>query len=135
MKAALYALVPLVFLALPARAETVTVTVTEAECANFSAHTPDASVAYRPGVAADGSAVAPADLPGSGFTVTPPENIAIDIKIDPSRLPAGAGRYLGEATVGKVELKDGRVYYNGTEIDSGAGHAVAEACRKLRRKH
>lgn len=134
MKAAGFA-ASVLLLALPARAETVTVSVTEADCSHVVAYTPDASVAYRPGVSADGRPVAPADLPGTGFTVAPPESIAIDIKIDPSKLPAGAGRYLGESTVGKVELKDGKVYYNGTEVDSGAGNAVAEACRKLRRKH
>jgi hypothetical protein len=119
-----------VLAALPFSANAAKVTVTKEQCRNVVAHTPDASVAYQPGVTADGRSVAPADL-GGDFTVKPPESITIDIQIDPSKLPSGAGRYLGESTVGKVEYKNGRVYYNGQPVSSGTSHDVIEACKKL----
>ena len=118
-------------LTLPATAETLT--VTSKDCGHVVEHTPDASVAYQPGVAADGRQVAPADLNGS-FTVEPPKSITIDIQIDPAKLPANAGQYLSESTIGKVEVKDGKVYYNGQEINSGISNAVAAACRQLKKK-
>lgn len=123
--------------AAPALAETVRVTVTEADCANVTAHTPDASVAYRPGVTADGRQVAPADLSGSSFTVAPPEKIVIDIQIDLQKrlgIPANAGQYSTEGSLGKVTIENGRATYNGQELATGAQNAIAEACRELRRK-
>ena len=123
--------------AAPALAETVRVTVTEADCANVTAHTPDASVAYQPGVTADGRQVAPADLAGSSFTVAPPEKIVIDIQIDLQKrlgIPANAGQYSTEGSLGKVTIENGRATYNGQELATGAQNAIAEACRELRRK-
>ena len=121
----------------PAFAETGKVTVTEADCANVTAHTPDASVAYQPGVTADGQKVAPADLAGSSFTVTPPEKITIDIQLDLQKrlgIPANAGQYSTEGSLGKVTIENGRAYYNGQELATGAQNAVAAACRNLKRK-
>jgi hypothetical protein len=125
------------FAAAPVSAETVRVTVTEADCANFVAHVPDASVAYKPGVTADGRQVAPADLAGSSFTVTPPEKIVIDIQIDLQKrlgIPSNAGQYSTEGSLGKVTIENGKATYNGQELATGAQNAIAEACRELRRK-
>ena len=124
-------------LAFPAFAETAKFTVTEADCANFTVHTPDASVAYQPGVTADGQKVAPADLAGSSFTVTPPEKITIDIQLDLQKrlgIPANAGQYSTEGSLGKVTIENGRAYYNGQELATGAQNAVAAACRELKKK-
>lgn len=123
----------LLLLVAPAGAETTTITVTKAECRNVVAHTPDASVAYTPGVTADGRPVAPADL-GGGARIKVPESFSMQINIDLQErfgLPANKGQYMGELNAGKVEFKDGKLTYNGQELATGAQNAVAEACRKL----
>lgn len=120
---------------LAARAEQITVTASE--CDHVVAHTPDASVAYKPGVTADGRAVAPANLSGGSFTVEPPEKITIDINLDLQErfgLPANKGQYMGEAKIGEVVIENGRATYNGQPLATGAQHAIAEACRKLKAK-
>jgi hypothetical protein len=71
-----FAIPVLLVLAAPAGAETTTITVTTADCRNVVAHTPDASVAYTPGVSAYGKRVAPADL-GGGSTIKPPESFSM----------------------------------------------------------
>lgn len=127
--------IPVLFvLADPASAETTTITVTKADCRNVVAHTPDSSVAYTPGVTADGRRVAPADLAG-GARIKPPESFSIQINIDLQErfgLPANKGQYMGEVNAGKVEYKDGKLTYNGQELATGSQNAIAEACRKLK---
>ena len=126
----------LLVLAAPAGAETTTITVTTADCRNVVAHTPDASVAYTPGVSAYGKRVAPADL-GGGSTIKPPESFSMQINIDLQErfgLPANKGQYMGEVNAGKVEFKDGKLTYNGQELATGSQNAVAEACRKLQQQ-
>lgn len=118
----------------PARAATIT--VSKADCRHIVAHSPDASVAYTPGVTADGRAVAPANV-GGGYAVKPPESFTMDINIDLQErfgLPANKGQYMGEIKAGQVEIKDGKAFYNGQELATGAQNAVAEACRKLQQK-
>lgn len=130
----LFAIFSAIFAVLPAHAATVT--VTKNDCRHIVAHTPDASVAYTPGVTADGRAVAPADL-GGGYSVKPPESFSMDINIDLQErfgLPANKGQYMGEIRAGKVEIKNGRAFYNGQELATGAQNAVAEACRKLQQQ-
>lgn len=124
----------LLVLAVPVSAETTTITVTRADCRNVVAHTPDTSVAYTPGVTADGRRVAPADLPG-GSTIKPPESFSMQINIDLQErfgLPANKGQYMGEVNAGKVEYKNGKLTYNGQELATGSQNAIAEACRKLK---
>ncbi len=133
---ALIALFAVVTAVSAAHAETATVTVTEADCRHITVHTPDASVAYTPGSTADGSTVAPADLSG-GYRVKPPETFTMDINIDLQErfgLPVDKGQYMGEIKAGKVEIKDGRAFYNGQELATGAQNAIAEACAKLQKK-
>lgn len=123
-------------IALPAHAETATVTVTENDCRHIVAHSPDASVSYTPGSTADGRSVPPADLSG-GYKVKPPESFSMDINIDLQErfgLPANKGQYMGEIKAGKVEIKDGRAFYNGQELATGAQNEIARACRKLQKK-
>lgn len=126
----------LVLLAAPAAAETTTITVTKADCRNVVAHTPDASVAYTPGVTADGRRVAPADL-GGGSRIKVPDSFSMQINIDLQErfgLPANKGQYMGEINAGKIEFKNGKLTYNGQELATGSQHAIAEACRKLQRR-
>lgn len=130
----LHLLPALALLAFPAFAETIAVTA--ADCGHVVAHAPDPSVAYRPGVTADGRAVAPAELAG-GYAVRPPEKIVIDIKVDLQKrlgIPADASQYIGEAQLGQVVVENGRAFYNGQELATGAQNAVAAACRELRAK-
>ena len=78
----------------------------------------------------------PADL-GGGYRVKPPETYSMDINIDLQErfgLPANKGQYMGEIRAGKVEIKDGRAFYNGQELATGAQNAIAEACAKLQKK-
>ena len=70
------ALPVILLLAAPAGAETTTITFIKADCRNLVAHTPDASVAYTPGVTAYGKRAAPADL-GGGSTIKPPESFSM----------------------------------------------------------
>ena len=133
----IFALPLLLLVAAPAAAETTTITVTKADCRNVVAHTPDTSVAYTPGVTADGRRVAPADLPGSASVIKPPESFSMQINIDLQErfgLPANKGQYMGEVNAGKVEFKDGKLTYNGQELATGSQNAVAEACRKLQQQ-
>ena len=132
----LYALSALAVLTLPVYAKTATVTVTKADCSHIVTHTPDASVAYTPGVTADGRSVAPADLSG-GYRVKPPESFSMAINIDLQErfgLPATKRQYMGEIRAGKVEIKDGKAFYNGQQLATGAQNAVAEASAKLQKK-
>lgn len=122
-------------LALPAFAETRTITVTQADCRNLVMHRPDASVAYTPGVTADGWRVAPAELPGSGSGIKLPKSFSMPIRIDLQErfgLPVNKGRYMGELDAGSVKFKDGKVTYNGQELNTGSQNAIIRACRKLR---
>ena len=98
-------------------------------------HTPDASVAYTPGVTADGRRVAPAELPGSGSGIKLPKSFSMPVIIDLQErfgLPANKGQYMGELNVGNVEFKDGKITYNGQELYTGSQNAIIRACRKLR---
>lgn len=126
-----------IFAALLDRAHAATVTVTRDDCRHIVTHTPDASVAYTPGVDAYGRPVAPANL-GGGHSVKPPETFSMDINIDLQErfgLPANKGQYMGEIKAGRVEIKkDGRAYYNGQELATGAQNEIARACRELQKK-
>jgi hypothetical protein len=124
-------------LALPAQAETPTITVTKADCRKLVLHMPDASVAYTPGVTADGRRVAPAELPGSGSGLKLPESFSMPVRIDLQErfgLPANKGQYMGELDAGTVEFSNGKVSYNGQELAAGSQNAIAAACRKLQRR-
>ncbi|HSV29316.1 MAG TPA: hypothetical protein VLL76_07145 [Candidatus Omnitrophota bacterium] len=80
------AVLALAALALPAvaAAEEVTVSITAKDCARLLRHQPAADVAYQPGVGVKGRKVAPADLPGSGNTISVlPEVFEIPITISP----------------------------------------------------
>ena len=126
--------ISLLMLTFPALAAKVT--VTKNDCRNVVSHAPDASVAYTPGVTADGRSVAPADLNGS-YRVKPPETFSIDINIDLQErfgLPANKGQYMGELKAGKVEIKNGKAFYNGQELATGSQNAIAAACRELQKR-
>lgn len=84
---------------------------------------------YKPGIAADGGSVAPADVDG-GYAIEPREIYSFPVKIEP--LGHGNPRYSSDsslevATV-TIDTATGRVMVNGVDV-SGADRALAEACR------
>ncbi len=105
----------------------VTVTITAETCADLTEHVPDASVAYRPGVDADGDAVAPATL-GGGFEVEPPREINIPIQISPG--PASSLYSTSDTTIGQVTYRDGRVWYNGRPLQDEEAARISRLCQK-----
>ncbi|MGB5947855.1 MAG: hypothetical protein WBG82_00905 [Parvibaculum sp.] len=103
-------------------------------CAALATYLPNGEADYKPGVAADGSAVAPADL-GGGYGIEPRTQYTFQVRIAP--LGAANPKYSPDssfevATV-EIDTKTGRVSVDGAEV-SGAGHALAEACARQRRK-
>jgi hypothetical protein len=85
---------------------------------------------YVPGVAADGGAVAPADLPRDPSPITADD---ATIRIDSSLagrfgVPASGGTFGAKAIYGYVTVRDGRAYFNGKPLAPDASAALAEAC-------
>lgn len=94
----------------------------EETCRLVEIHRPDADVAYQPGVDANGNAVAPADLPGSGG-ITLPNEITIDLRVPLAELLGAdtppflndAGIDTGQVTVNR---QTGALFYNGQRLDA-----------------
>ena len=107
------------------------ITVSRKDCKRVTRYAPSADFAYTPGVDARGRKVAPADV-GGGSRIKIPDEISISIGIDlDEKYGLGAGRkYTGEATIGTVKVRGGRVYYDGKPIDEGDQAAIAAACKK-----
>jgi hypothetical protein len=107
------------------------ITVSRADCKRIARYAPSADVEYKPGVDARGRKVAPADV-GGGSQIKIPDEITIPIGIDlDEKYGLGAdGKYTGEATIGTVKVRGGRVYYDGKPIDEGDQAAIAAACKK-----
>lgn len=98
-------------------------------CAALAIYIPMGEADYKPGVAVDGSPVAPADIDG-GYAIEPREFYTFPVKIEP--LGRGNPRYSSDsslevATV-TVDPTTGHVTVDGRTV-SGADHALAEACR------
>ena len=123
--------IALVF-ALPAVAAAETLSVSRSECRKLVRHEPSADVAYRPGVDVRGRKVAPASL-GGGFQVAPPDEIEIPITVELDKTigAAASGLYKPEANFGKVVYRNGRAWYNGRPLETGASAEVVAACRRL----
>lgn len=89
-----------------------------------------ASAMYVPGIAADGSAVAPADLPQAPSPVAA-NGVPVEIQshlADQYGIPAPGGAYGGKAIIGYVTLKDGRAYLNGQPLAADAQAALTASC-------
>jgi hypothetical protein len=128
--------IPALILAVPCAAQTkppgaVTRTQTgQVEVTGVACSALMAGADYVPGVAADGSAVAPADLPRDPSPIT-----ADDAKIRISAslagrfgVPASGGDYGAKAIYGYVTVRDGKAYFNGKLLAPDANAALAEAC-------
>ena len=108
------------------------VTITRQDCATVVKHVPAPNVTYQPGRDVRGRPVAPADL-GGGNQIELPREINIDIGFnlaDKYGLGAG-GVYKGESVLGRVTVRDDRIFFNGKPLDERDRHAIAEACRKV----
>jgi hypothetical protein len=114
-----------------------TVTVSEADCARLTSHTPDSDVAYKPGVDVNGNAVAPADLNG-GVNIAMPKEFTIPITVDLQKklgLPADPNSYQTQNfSVGNVTVKeDGRAYFNGQPLQDDEAHRLSVLCQQQAR--
>ncbi len=102
-------------------------------CQAIQSHTPDASVAYVPGVDVDGQPVAPADLADSGSLTMSEQDISLDLRIPLSQffaIPAGLQPVIGDALigVGQVTLRDGTPYLGDKRLTGQEQNALAQAC-------
>lgn len=110
--------------------------LTSEQCRRLSRHVPDPGVSYQPGVDVRGRSVAPADLTDSGShaAIEPPETIVIPIEVDLFNrfgIPANPALFEGDAQVGEVLYKDGKLYFNGQRLADGASDEIALYCRDL----
>ncbi len=118
-----------------AAAQGATVAITKADCGYLVKHVPSADVAYQPGVDVNGNAVAPADLNG-GIQVVAPEDFTIDIEVELFErfgIPVDPDLFEATANIGKVEVRHGRLYFNGQPLQDEAAAALSERCQKIDR--
>lgn len=106
--------------------------ISEADCRRIALYQPGGAD-YVPGVAADGSAVAPADLDGYRYGNRPVYEF--DVTLDPliGRNPAfNSATKMSVARV-VIDMDTGHTTMDGQDV-SGGNHAIAEACARLHHK-
>jgi len=117
-------------LAMPARAETVT--LTGVDCRKLVRHMPDPDVAYQPSVDVYGRSVPPADLedvPG----IRVPDTITFDAAVDLGRfgIPPSSPLFEPNVRIGEIRVEsDGRVFFNGEPLQSREIAALEALCRE-----
>jgi len=115
----------------PAVADDSVVEVSRKDCKRLLRHEPRADVEYKPGVDVRGKPVAPADVPGSPAIKLPKTiNIPIGIDLEEKYGLGAGGKYTGEATIGTVKVRKGRVYWNNELLGDAEQARIAEACRR-----
>lgn len=116
-----------------------TIIVSASDCARLVRHRPSSDVAYRPGVDANGNAVAPADLPADlpgAVAVKTPTEITFEVTYDLLSAygvsETGALVAQGDATVGTVEydLLSGALTFNGERLDDAEADALGALCQE-----
>ena len=112
-----------------------TVQISEQDCSQLTRHIASNDSTYQPGVDVNGSAVAPADLNGSG-QIPAPDAITFPLTLDlASRLgipPGGNADYLARPVIGDVVVtSDGRVTFNGTPLTSDVQFVLAQKCQRV----
>jgi len=99
------------------------------DCAQLAPYVSSGDADYKPGVAVDGSPVAPADLDADN-QLKPHSFYNLQIKIDP--LAGGSAPFsnLSRLDVANVEIdtQTGHVTIDGQDIGVDGRHALAEAC-------
>tara|TARA_R110000824_G_scaffold155226_6_gene327732 strand:- start:22455 stop:22916 length:462 start_codon:yes stop_codon:yes gene_type:complete len=100
-------------------------------CRQLAPYLSQGEADYQPGIAVDGSAVAPADLDG-GYAVPPRQFYEFPVKIRPLADSASPVAEATELEVAHVifDAKSGRVTLDGQDI-SGGNRALSEACAHL----
>jgi hypothetical protein len=105
-------------------------------CRALVKHTPDADVAYQPGVDVDGNAVAPADLPGSQTNMKLAQEIEIPLTVslakvlnlNTSTFPANQLGPGTEAQLGKFTIEGDKVLFNGEPLTDTQQDNLAVLC-------
>lgn len=106
------------------------VEISEDDCRRIAPYLPGGAD-YVPGVAADGSAVAPADIDG-GYRYGLRPLYEFDVTLDPLVGRNPAFNSATEMTVARIAIdtRTGYATIDGEDI-SGVDHALAEACARL----
>jgi hypothetical protein len=107
--------------------------IEQSDCDAIAIHFPGGAD-YVPGVATDGSAVAPADI-GGGYRYGARPFYEFDVTLDPleGRNPAFDSATKLTVARMKIDMTTGRTTIDGHDV-SGANHALAEACARLHHK-
>jgi hypothetical protein len=104
--------------------------ISETDCRHIAPYLPGGAD-YVPGIAADGSAVAPADIGGGyGYGLRP--LYEFDVTLDPLIGRNPAFNSATKMTVARIAIdtRTGRATIDGQDV-SGVDHALAEACARL----
>ena len=109
-----------------------TLIISRSDCARMTVHQPAADATYKPGVDAQGRAVAPADLPGTA-QITVPSEIILDVTVDIQKrygIPNDAVMVKSDARIGTVVVKpDGSAFFNGQPLSSPEQQALSALCQ------
>jgi hypothetical protein len=121
----------------PVYAATQSSEINPALCSALVKHTPDAGVAYQPGVDVEGKPVAPADLPGAPqmqmpqkITIPLTVSLAKVLNLNTSQYPynqLGAGT---EAQIGTITVEGDKVSFNGKPLTDAEQDNLAVLCMK-----
>lgn len=97
-----------------------------------SPDTVDGAADYVPGVAADGSPVAPADIDG-GTGYEPRRHYEFDVVVRPLAAGATPDISTSEMSVARLRIdsRTGAVEIDGVPVSDAGRHALAEACAEL----
>lgn len=103
-------------------------------CQSLNIHAGDLTVEDQPGRAADGSIVAPADLPNS-LQVQVPNKISIPVHLNIKSFSQPENPFydltLDQGDVGQIDIdtKSGKIYYNDQPLFNEQEQQIREACR------
>lgn len=112
-----------------------------AACEALTRHTPDAGVAYQPGVDVNGKPVAPADLPGAPQmqlpkTITIPLTLSLvkALNLNTANFPASQLGPSTEAQLGVLTVTGDHVLFNGQPISDEQQNNLSVLCMKANGK-
>ena len=116
-----------------AAAEEARIRIPRDDCARLVQHQSAPDVAYKPGVDVRGKKVAPADLPGSGFSVAVPEEVEFDVSFNPLRGGAASRFERSKLIVGRVRfnLETGEATFNGVPLTDSEQAELARKCQRI----
>jgi predicted acetyltransferase len=113
--------------------------VDPALCNALVKNTPDANVAYQPGIDVEGNAVAPADLPGSPQIKLPQKinipltlNLAKVLNLNTSVYPYNQLGQGTEAQLGTLTVDGDKVTFNGQDLSGAQQDKLAVLCMQPR---